>query len=86
MSAWAEATEWAKTLTDIQLHAALEEMRSRGAAVAYYDAAELVTLFDSTGVDTANTETWMKDHREAMEETMCEAARSYYLIHGDNSD
>lgn len=78
MSTFAEAQKWAEGLTDIQLTAALEEMRRRGAAVAYYDAAEIATMFD--GEEFAiDPEDWFdEEQRAALEEVMCDRAREVF--------
>ena len=78
MSKFAEAQKWAEGLTDIQLTAALEEMRRRGAAVAYYDAAEIATMFDGEEF-AVDPEDWLVDENRAhVEESMCEAARAIF--------
>lgn len=77
MTAWKELRAWSKTLTDEQLSAVLEEMRDRGAAVAYYDVHEILAMFD--GCDFAQRpEDWLPDYRAEVEETMCEAAREMF--------
>lgn len=79
-----ERDTWAKGLTDEQLTAALYEMRDRGAAAASYDADEFATMFD--GDDDAvgcDWETFMEEHRDTLEEVMCDAARDYALRHMD---
>jgi hypothetical protein len=70
---FSECAAWAKTLSDDQIAAVLTEMRDRGAAVAYYDAAELATMFD----DGRSWEDFMSEERGGMEEAMCDAARNY---------
>lgn len=69
----AEEKAWAGQLTIPQLTAALYEMRDRGAAVAYYDAGELETMFD----DGRDFSAFMESERSALEEAMCDAAREY---------
>ena len=78
MSKFAEARKWAEGLTEIQLHAALEEMRNRGAAVAYYDAAEIATMFDGEEL-AVEPEDWLdEEQRAALEEVMCDRAREVF--------
>lgn len=73
-----ELKAWAKSLTPEQLTAALYEMRERGAAVAYYDANEIATMYDGddemAGVDF---EEIMEGDRDTLESVMCDAARQY---------
>lgn len=69
---------WALSLTDGQLTAALYEMRDRGAAVAYYDADALATMFD----DGREWDNFMAEERDALEEAMCERAREYANSNG----
>lgn len=69
----ADYPTWAKSLTERQMTAVLYEMRDRGAAVAFYDAGELATMFD----DGREWKSFMDEHRDGIEEVMCEAAREY---------
>lgn len=73
-----ELSAWAKTLTQDQLAAALNEMRRRGAAIAIYDAAEIRTMYDGHSF-TVQPEDWLSyQNRAYVEETMCEAAREIF--------
>lgn len=82
---WDEARAWAKTLTDTQISAALEEMRERGAAVPYYSAEEFESMFDGTLKEDFDVDGWMAEHREDLEEAMCETARAYFLARTDDA-
>ncbi len=75
-ASYASLQQWAKTLSDEQLDVALHEMRSRGAAVAYYSAGEFETMFD--GEELEGVDDWMEDNRAALEEAMCESARAFF--------
>lgn len=49
------------------------------AAVAIYDGDEFDTMFDGEIADDFDMDAWMKEHRETLEEAMCDAARAYFL-------
>jgi hypothetical protein len=74
-----ELDAWAKGLSDEQLTAVLYELRDRGHAVACYGANEFRALFDGELDEDFDMEEFMKEHRDQIEEVMCDSARSYFL-------
>lgn len=79
MSTWSQDRAFAKELTDDQLVAALYELRDRGHAAPCYGAGEFASMFDGELAEDFNLDGFMVEHREALEEAMCETAREYFL-------
>ncbi|WP_353645729.1 hypothetical protein [Mesorhizobium sp. WSM2239] len=74
-----ELKTWAAALTDEQLTQALYELRDRGSSVACYNAGEFEAMFDGDLREDFDGEAWMDEHRDDLEEVMCEAARQYFI-------
>jgi hypothetical protein len=76
---------WAKTLTDDQLTAALHELRDRGHAVACYGFPEFESMFDGDLDEEFDGDAFMEEHRDDLEEAMCETARDYFKSNAEGA-
>jgi hypothetical protein len=74
-----ELRAWAKTLSDEQLTMALYELRDRGHAVACYGAREFESVFDGDLRSDFDTDAFMEENRDMLEEDMCERARRFFM-------
>jgi hypothetical protein len=74
-----EGMKWAKVLTDEQLTYALYELRDRGSSVACYNAGEFDSMFDGELREDFDLDAFMAEHRDDIEEAMCDAAREYFM-------
>jgi len=75
----------ASKLTDGELTACIYELRNRGAAVAVYDVAEILTMTDGwlNQPTKEQIEAWFD--RDHIEEVMCDAARDEVVDFIDNT-